>query len=147
MTIAIKAFSMSLNWFAEHFSSFKLAIFFLKLKKYLDKRKIFYFISCVKSEHQTARPPPHPLASIWHKLWEDYIYEWPLAHPFLTQTINFVNSSVMRFEELLFSFLKVSQILRYSQHLMIIWTSLLSVPNKQTSRMHQDAREKRNILD
>ena len=40
MTIAIKAFSMSLNWFAEHFSSFKPAIFFLKLKKYLDKRKI-----------------------------------------------------------------------------------------------------------
>ena len=34
-------------------------------------------ISCAKSYHQSARPT-HLLASIWRKLWEDSICEWPL---------------------------------------------------------------------
>ena len=49
------------------------SIFFLKLNRILTKIDI----SCVRSYHQSARPT-HPLASIWSKLWEDSIYEWPL---------------------------------------------------------------------
>ena len=48
-------------------------IFFLKLNRILTKIDI----SCVKSQHQSARLT-HPLASIWYKLWEDLICEWLL---------------------------------------------------------------------
>ena len=65
------------SWFLAILRVFRFgfipAIFFLKLNRILTKIDI----SCVRSYHQSARPT-HPLASIWSKLWEDSIYEWPL---------------------------------------------------------------------
>ena len=43
--------------------------FFLKSRRILTKINI----SCLKSYRQSARPT-HPIASIWHKLWEGSIW-------------------------------------------------------------------------
>ena len=56
-------------------ATFKLT-FFLKTKKHFNKNR-YFICQMVTSESQSARPI-HPLVSIWPKLWEDSICEWPL---------------------------------------------------------------------
>ena len=59
------------------FTAFKLTFFFF-LKK--DFNKNWYFIcQMVTSDSQSARPI-HPLVSIWCKLLEESICEWPLTN-------------------------------------------------------------------
>ena len=56
----------------------KSNIFFLKLKRILTKSIFHMYVSNgVMPDSQSARPI-HSIVSIWRKLWEDSISEWPL---------------------------------------------------------------------
>ena len=57
----------------------KANIFLLKLKRILTKIDISHMCQMVTSDSQSARPI-HPLVSIWCKLLEESICEWPLTN-------------------------------------------------------------------
>ena len=61
--------------FSEGLRLFKLMFFSYEIKKDFKFNYNRYFMS--QSLTSNARTT-HPLSSVWHKLWENLIFEWPL---------------------------------------------------------------------